>query len=137
MALDITLWDGGQGVPAEAWRTICDQVLAELGASFRPDIVRFGDGSAFNFSDTTRQAKDPRAGCSVQVSGLRINRQLCRLLFELAERARLFILIVDAPQFLRPPSLHGADLDRGGTLISDIDSAEALFRYLQPQHEGV
>src|SRR5690242_15582142 len=100
MSLDITLWDGGHGASIETWRTIRDQVFSEMGVSFQPDVIQFSDGRAFNFSDSSQSVK-ARTGCSTHVCGLRIDRALCRLLFELAERARLFILVVDAPEFLR------------------------------------
>src|SRR5947207_1657461 len=105
-----------------------------MGVSFQPDVIRFADGRAFNFGDSSQRA-DARAGCSAHVSGLRIDRPLCRLLLELAQRARLFLLIADAPEFLRPPSLRGCDLARGSVPISDVDSSEALFRYFKPQQQ--
>jgi hypothetical protein len=129
---DITLWDGGYGPSLEGWRSIRDQILSAQGVSLKPGIIEFADRNIFNFSDASRCSGTPRAGCSVHVSLSRIDRALCRLLFDLAERARLFILIVDEPVFLRPPSLHGADLDRGSVAISDLDSAEALLPYLVP-----
>ena len=134
MSLDITLWDGGYGPSIDGWRAIRDQVFSELGVSFQPDVVRLADGGVFNFSDRSRTA-GARVGCSVNVSSLDISRELCHLLFELAERARLFVLIVDAPEFLRPPSLLGSDPERGSVPISDLDSSEALFRYFVPQQQ--
>ena len=134
MSQDIALWDGGHGPSVEGWRTIRDQVFSDLGVSFQPDVVRFADGAIFNFMDRSRSA-DALAGCSVSVSSSDIDLSLCRLLFELAERARLFVLVVDAPEFLRTPSLRGADLDRGSVPISDLDTPEALFRYLVPQRQ--
>jgi hypothetical protein len=132
MALDITLWDGGYGPSIDGWRRVCDEVFLELGVSFQPDVVRFPDGGTFNFSDRSRTAG---VGCAVSVSSSAINRQLCHLLFELAERARLFVLVVDVPEFLRPPCLRGSDLERGSVPISDLDSSEALFRYFVPQQQ--
>lgn len=137
MAVSIMLVDGGFGPSLEDWPAIRDQVLADLGARFQPDVVRFADSEVNNFSDTSRRAKDPRVGCHVSVSLPNIDHLLCRLLFELAERARLFIVIADQPEFLRPPSLRGADLERGGLPIGDIDSSEALFLYFQPAHGSV
>ncbi len=131
MSLDITLWDGGHGPAMERWRAIRDQVLSEQGARPERGQLQFGDvRDALEFDDA-------RVGCRIHLSFADIDRPLCRLLFELAERAQLFILIVDAPHFLRPPSLRGTAFDNGSVPIGDIDGAEALFRYLQPQHEGV
>jgi hypothetical protein len=106
-------------------------VLLAQGARGACGRMRFGD-----VRDVV-EFGDQRVGCTVHLSLVDIDRSLCRLLFELAERARLFVLVVDAPEFLRPPSLKGCDFDRGSVPISDIDNAEALFRYFQPQHEGV
>src|SRR5262245_42751007 len=79
MSVSIMLVDQGHGPPPGEWAAIRDRVLADLGATFEPDVVRFADGEAFNFSDSWG-AKDPSVVCHVSVSPLRINRPLCRLL---------------------------------------------------------
>jgi hypothetical protein len=132
VSVSIILCGGGYARSLEDWPAIRDQVFADLGASLVEGSVRLSDGNWFNFSDASLATENPGAGCQVGTSALRINRPLCRLLFELAERTRLFILFADAPSFLRPPALHGAHLDLGGLDIPiiDIDSGEALFLYL-------
>jgi hypothetical protein len=131
MSLDITLLDGGFGPSIEGWGALRDQVFSNQGALLQQGRMRFGDvRDALEFDGA-------RVGCRIHLSFADIDRLLCQLLFELAERARLFILVVDAPGILRPPSLHGAEFDRGTVPILDMDSAEALFQYFQPQHEGV
>lgn len=135
MSLDLTLWDGGYGPTIQDWRAIRDQVFSELAIDFKPDVIRFADGNTYNFSDRSHRPVDARAGCNVNVSSLRVGRPLCHLLFELAERARLFVLIADQPEFLRPPALRGLDLDRGSVPIADLESAEALFCYFVPKQQ--
>jgi hypothetical protein len=132
VSLGFTLGDGGYERSLEDWPALRDQVFADLGASYTPHTIRLSDGSVVNFSDNPQTAEKRRVSCHVGVPAGQMSRAVGRLLFELAERARLFILFVDEPSILRPPSLHGADLDLDGRDIPiiDIDSGEALFLYL-------
>jgi hypothetical protein len=129
VSLSFILGDGGYERSLEDWPALRDQVFADLGATFTPHIIRLSDGNVVNFSDDSPTANNRRVGCHVGVPAGRLSRSACQLLFELAERARLFILFADEPTILRPPSLHGADLDLDGRDIPivDIDSGDALF----------
>jgi hypothetical protein len=132
MSTDITLWDGGHAPQLSVWKDICDAVFEELGVAFEPNLITFRNGSAFNFVNEALDTKNPKTGAHVWVSFRRIDRDLCGLLFALAERARLFILVVDGPELLRPPSLKGERFESCGVKFGDVSSASALYEYFHP-----
>jgi hypothetical protein len=133
MTVSITLWDAGYGPSIDDWRVTCERVFSEQGARFGARPPRKGTGGRnrlwFGDARDALEFDDARVGCHIWLTSVDIDRPLCRLLFELAERARLFVLFGDAPQFLRPPSLRGLDLDRGSVPIMDMDGSEALFQF--------
>ncbi len=141
MTICISLFDRGCGPSIEDWRALRDQVLADQGARFELGPPRKGTGGWNRrwFGDVrdALQFDDNRVGCHIWLTVADIDRPLCRLLFELAERARLFVTFDFAPEVLRPPSVRSSELDWGPVRIFDIDSAEALFQHFQPQQEAV
>lgn len=136
MTFCIGLRDRGCGPSIEDWRALRDQVFSDQGARFEFGPPRKGTGGWNRrwFGDVrdALEFDDNRVGCHIFLTFADIDRPLCRLLFDLAERARLFVTVDVADEILRPPSLRSAELDWGTMEILDVDSAEALFQYFQP-----
>ena len=140
MTICITLFDRGYGPSIEDWRALRDQVLADQGARFELGPPRKGTGGWNRrwFGDVrdALEFDDNRVGCHIWLTVADSDRPLCRLLFELAERARPFVTVSVAAEVLRPPSVRSSELDWGPMRIFDIDSAGSVVSVFSAATRG-
>jgi hypothetical protein len=129
------LWDAGWGPSASEWPGFWQSTLTRMRVEFEP-LGAPPNAANIAFSRDLVLGMDfsvDRANACLAAPWDCITREVCTVLFGLANEARLFILVFDAPEFLRPPSLSGLDFDRGSTRLSDVEDAKSFYHYLFPE----